>query len=87
MALLLSGLLIAGWVVMIVGWIMLLIAAFSESVLWGLACFFVPIVMLFYVIIHWSEAKKGLAVYLGGILLIIAAMVSLVVLGGPHPVH
>jgi FtsH-binding integral membrane protein len=27
-------------------------------VLWGLACLFVPIVSLFFLIVHWSKARR-----------------------------
>src|SRR6185369_7182655 len=66
-----------GAVLMIGGGIGILIAAFNESVIWGLGCLVVPIVSLIFVITHWAEAKNpfaynllGLAmVFVGGMLL------------------
>lgn len=61
------ALMILGGIVMLVGGIMFLIAAFSESVLWGLGCLFIPFVSLFFLIMHWSEAKKGFLIQLAGV--------------------
>lgn len=35
-----------------------LVVAFRESVLWGLCCLFIPFASLFFLIVHWSEAKR-----------------------------
>ena len=51
-------LILLGAVIFIVGGFWFLVAAFRESVLWGLACLFIPIVQLFFLIVHWPEAKR-----------------------------
>ncbi len=61
-----SLLMIIGFVVLAIGNILFLIAAFSESVLWGLACLFVPVVGLFFLIIHWDKAKTPFLIELAG---------------------
>jgi hypothetical protein len=38
--------------------IWLIIVAFGESVIWGLACIFIPLCGLLFVITHWDKAKK-----------------------------
>jgi len=62
---------------------MMLIAAFRESVLWGLACLFLPIVSLFFLIVHWSEAKRAFVVQLLGVGFLLAGLISAG--GSPHP--
>jgi hypothetical protein len=70
-------LLFVGLAIFMIGGFMFLIAAFRESVLWGLACLFVPIVPLFFLITHWHEAKKPFAIQLIGLaILILIALVS-----------
>jgi hypothetical protein len=68
------AILILGSIVMLVGGVMFLIAAFSESVLWGLGCMFVPFVSLFFLILHWPEAKKGFFIQLAGAALVVISM-------------
>ena len=54
-----GGLLILlGLILFVIGGFWFLVAAFRESVLWGLACLFVPIVSLFFLIVHWSKARR-----------------------------
>jgi hypothetical protein len=62
-----------GALVSAVGGVMLLIAAFRVSVLWGLAVIFVPLAQLVFVITHWREAKKAFLVQVLGCALIPAA--------------
>jgi hypothetical protein len=53
---------------MIVGGIWLLIVAFSESILWGLGCFFIPFVSLIFVIMHFDKAAKPFGIWLVGLI-------------------
>ena len=53
-----------GWLLLIIGYIgllvtgiWLLVLAFQDSVIWGLACLCLPFVSLIFVITHWEEAK------------------------------
>jgi hypothetical protein len=82
MAVIAMGLLIIGSLVSLVGGIMFLIAAFKESIWWGLGSIFIPIVSLIFLFMHWSVAKRPFFINLAGLALIIIAML----LGGSfHP--
>jgi hypothetical protein len=59
-------LMIFGGLIFVVGGFWFLVRAFTESVLWGLAVMFVPIVSLFFLIVHWHRAKHPFFVQLGG---------------------
>lgn len=73
----LEALFILGVVVNLVGGILLLVAAFKESVLWGLGCLFLPIVPLIFTVTHWSQARVAFLVSGSGFV-----MLGLAVLGG-----
>lgn len=66
-ALVLLGL---GVLVALVGGIMVLVAAFRHSIVWGLVALFVPCGNLVFTVVHWAEAKKGTLLSLLGALLI-----------------
>ena len=68
-------LVLTGLVLFVVGGFWFLVAAFRESVLWGLACLFVPIVSLFFLIVHWSEARRPFFLQLLAFALILAGVV------------
>jgi hypothetical protein len=55
-ALLLLG---SGVLASLVGWVMLLIAAFRRHVGWGVASLLVPGAALVFAVIHWAEARRG----------------------------
>jgi hypothetical protein len=57
----------------------LLVVAFQESILWGLACLFVPLASLFFVITHWEQAKRPFALNAIGF----AGFVVVMLLRGP----
>ena len=57
---------IIGILVNAVGGIMLLVRAFRESALWGLACIFIPFASLFFLIKFWPETKQAFLISLGG---------------------
>ncbi len=52
------SLLLLGVVIFVIGGLLFLIAAFRESLWWGRTCLFIPIVQLFFLIVHWPEARK-----------------------------
>ena len=70
-----SGLLMMlAWALLVIGGILVLIAAFRVGILWGLAVFFLPgIVHLIFVIVHWKEAKNGILIQLCAIPVIVLA--------------
>ena len=48
---------VIGYLISFVYFIRLLIAAFRESILWGLGCLLVPGVALIFVFTHWWQTK------------------------------
>lgn len=56
-----------GGIVMLVGGIWILVKAFQESIVWGLASLFIPIVALVFVVTHWQDAGKPFLIYLAGL--------------------
>jgi len=66
--------LVIGAIISLVGGIWILVLAFQESVLWGLGCLFVPLVMLIFVIMFWNKASRPFLIYLGGVLVILLGM-------------
>lgn len=65
------ALVVVGAIVAVVGSIWFLVVACSESILWGLGCFFVPFVSLIFLVMHWNKAAKPFLLNLGGIVLIV----------------
>lgn len=55
-----------GVILALIGGIGLLIAAFKESVIWGLGCLLVPLVGLIFVVTHWAESKNSFFCQVGG---------------------
>jgi len=53
-------------VVMLVGGLMMIVAAFRQSILWGLAYLLIPFAALVFLFKHWSEAKRGFFINLIG---------------------
>jgi hypothetical protein len=78
-----SILLFLGWLVSIVGGIMLLVVAFKESILWGLGCIFIPFVALIFIVMHWEQSKKPFFIELAGAVLVIIG----IILGGSTGLH
>ena len=66
---------LVGFVLFLVGGIMFLVAAFRESIWWGLACMFLPFVSFFYLIVHWPEARKPFLIQLLAFVMIIAGII------------
>lgn len=67
--------LVIGWIVAILGGLALLVAAFKESVFWGLLCIFVSPTMIVFVVLHWDDAKGPFLVQLAGMGLIILSVI------------
>lgn len=65
-------LLAVGAVLCLVGGIWFLIVAFRENVLWGLGCFFIPLVSLVFLAMYWKKAYKPFLVQLAGVVPVIA---------------
>ena len=66
-----------GAIVAFIGGIWFLIAAFQESVLWGLGCIFLGPVSLIFLILHWDAAGKPFLVQLAGVVPMFAGMMMM----------
>ena len=62
---------ILGVILALVGGIGILIAAFRESVVWGIGCLLLPIISIIFVIMHWEETKKPFLLKIAGIVLLV----------------
>ncbi len=62
-------LMLLGGLIALVGGILFLVAAFRESILWGLAVLFIPFAGLVFLIAHWQDAKKPFLLQLLGSLI------------------
>lgn len=60
---------ILGAIVGFVGFIMVLIEAWSDGLLWFLCSLFIPFVVFAYIFTHWARAKKGFMVIVAGLVL------------------
>jgi hypothetical protein len=58
-----------GLIVMVVGGIGTLIAAFSTSIWWGLGCLLMSPVSLLFLAFHWDVAKNPFFLQLAGLAL------------------
>jgi glutaredoxin len=52
--------------VILVGGVMMIVAAFRQGILWGVAYLLVPFAALVFLFKYWSEAKKGFYINLMG---------------------
>jgi hypothetical protein len=75
-----TALFVVGYAVALVGGIWYLIAAFRESIWWGLGVMLIPFVEFFFLFACWEEAKKPFGISLLGTLLV---LVSVFVFDGP----
>jgi len=66
-----------GILLMLVGSLFFIIAAFRESILWGLAVMFLPIVPLIFLIVHWHRAKGPFFIQLYGIAAVLIGVFAL----------
>ncbi len=76
MGFLFLALFILAFILCIVGEVMLIIAAFRTSVAWGLCVLFLGPAQLFFLIMHWGEAKRPFGIAMLGVLLGFAAVFS-----------
>ncbi|MFK3651381.1 hypothetical protein ACI2IY_23540 [Lysobacter enzymogenes] len=67
-------LLIAGALISLGAGLWLLVLAFQEGIWWGLGSLLLSPVMLVFVILHWSVAKRPFLINLGGAALMIVGV-------------
>lgn len=66
-----EGFLILGSIVAIIGGVWMLILAFQESILIGLAYMFIPFFSIYFAITRWQYAKIPFIINLAGIALML----------------
>ena len=67
-----------GMILIFISNILIIIQAFKTSALWGLGCFFFPLVSLVFVAMHWGKAKKAFLLGLASIpFVVVSVMIGL----------
>lgn len=72
-----------GVLVVLAGWLMVLMAAFNDNVLWGLIILLFPIAGLIFILTHWEETKSAFLTYIGGLGLVFVGAILMKVGMGP----
>ena len=63
-----------GAVLAFIGWVMLVITAFRQGILWGLLVLFChPVFPILFAILHWSATRRWALMYIVGTLLMAPA--------------
>jgi hypothetical protein len=65
-----TALVLVGLLLMILGVLGFILAAFRESLLWGLGVIFVPPLALVFLIVHWRRVKPAVIIKLWGLVLV-----------------
>ena len=60
---------VVGLILALIGWIWLLVLAFSESIPWGIGSLLCGIVALIFGITRWPETKVPILLYAAGLVL------------------
>ncbi len=63
-----TALLLLGLALVLIGELIFLVAAFRESLGWGLLLLFVPPLSLLFLVLHWQKAKAGFFLQVWGVL-------------------
>ena len=58
-----------GGILALVGWVWLLVIAFSENIGWGIGSLLCGIVALIFAITRWPETKTPALIYVAGLVL------------------
>lgn len=61
----------------VIGMILLLVAAFRQSIVWGLVVLFLPVGSMVYACVHWADAKTGFLANLIGTGICLAGLFSI----------
>ena len=62
-------LIVIGTIVAVIGWIWILIHAFSEDIMWGIGSLFCGILAIVYGVLHWEELKVPTIIYITGLVI------------------
>ncbi len=66
---------IGGLLLVLLGYVCFVVAAFRTGVIWGLAVMFLPLVWLFFLIVEWHRAKSPFFLQLWGAAIALAGLV------------
>ena len=66
-----------GLLLLLVGFVLFLVAAFRESILWGLGIIFLPLVWLVFLVLEWPAAKRPFFLQLYGAILVLIGVFAL----------
>jgi hypothetical protein len=70
----------------IIGGLWLLVLAFQESIMWGIACFLLPGAALVFAVMHWgSSAQEAFMLQVVSIMLVGTAIFFMVSVGSTLP--
>jgi len=69
--------LILSFLTVFVGSLMILIAAFRTSILWGLAHLFIPFAAWVFLIRYWNEAKSGVLITVIGLIALLGTVAAM----------
>jgi len=72
----LDMLIVLGMLLAFLGGIFLLVEAFKEHILWGIACLFLPPASLVFMLLHWRVAKKPALMELTGFAIVIYCLMA-----------
>lgn len=67
LTLLATAVVLLGLLMMLIGYVAFVFAAFREGLLWGLAVLFVPPLWLVFLVVHWRAARQAVILHLWGI--------------------
>ena len=76
--------LVIGSIISVIGNIWLLVLAFREGMVWGLAAMFVPFVMLVFVVMYFGETWQPMAINILGTLIAVMGFLILYFAIGPE---
>lgn len=69
-----------GFFILLLGSIGFLIAAFKNSILWGIGCLFISPISIIFLILYWNEAKNPFFLQLIGIAVVFVGSLTI----SPH---
>lgn len=69
-----------GFFILLLGSIGILIAAFKNSILWGIGCLFISPISIIFLILYWNEAKNPFFLQLIGIAVVFVGSLTI----SPH---
>ncbi|NNJ24568.1 hypothetical protein [Alienimonas chondri] len=80
-----KGIFWGGWLLGLIAGLILLSAAFKESIVWGLAYIFVPVAGLIFIVMHWEQTKHAFVMNVGSVVIAIGGLVLAIATGGDMP--